>query len=156
MKQVKKTIRINAPASRVYEHLTRPANLVEIWPNMVEVTNVKRAPDGANSFDWVYKMVGVRFHGHCDTVRADQNRSIELENKIGIKSHFRFTFAGRDDTTDLTLDADYEVPIPLIGKVAEKFLVKLNERDMETLLANLKERVEIPQPRVPLSQEKHV
>jgi hypothetical protein len=34
------------------------------------------------------------------------------------------------------------VPIPLIGKLAEAFIVKLNENEAETLLSNLKARME--------------
>ena len=39
-------------------------------------------------------------------------------------------------------NGEYTVPIPLIGKLAEVFIVKQNENEAETILANLKARME--------------
>jgi hypothetical protein len=44
--------------------------------------------------------------------------------------------------TQVTFEIEYSIPIPLLGKFAEAFLVKMNEREAETLLANLKARME--------------
>ena len=38
------------------------------------------------------------------------------------------------------------MPIPLLGKLAEAFIVKLNEQEADTLLLNLKNRMEMPTP----------
>ena len=32
--------------------------------SLVEVSRVEAKPDGAHSFDWTYKMAGLKFHGH--------------------------------------------------------------------------------------------
>jgi hypothetical protein len=40
------------------------------------------------------------------------------------------------------VDAHYRVPIPLLGKLAEAFIVKQNEHEAEAFLANLKDRME--------------
>jgi len=34
------------------------------------------------------------------------------------------------------------MPVPVIGKIAEAILVKLNKREAETILANLKDMLE--------------
>ena len=156
MKQIKKNVRINAPVARVYEYLTQPTNFLEIWPSMIEVTNVTRSADGSHSFDWVYKMAGMRFNGHSETASVSKNRSVETHTTKGIKNTFRWVFDSKDDTTEIHLQVEYELPIPLLGKLAESFLVKVNERECETLLHNLKERMEAPQLKAaPPLREKH-
>ena len=159
MKQIKKNIRINAPATKVFEYVTNPVNLPEFWPSMVSVSNVERKADGAHSFDWVYKMAGIHFKGHCDTLKIIPNKYAELENKSGIKSLFRWTYEGTNGITELKLELEYDVPLPVLGKVAESFLLKLNEREAETMLFNLRERMEAgeqPHAVAAPTQEKHV
>jgi uncharacterized membrane protein len=151
MKQVKNNIRVDASAARIFQYLTQPANLPDIWPSMTAVSNVVRSPDGSHSFDWVYKMAGMHFDGHSDSVRIEKDHLIETHTTKGIKNTFRWTFAGRGDTTDVTLEVEYELPIPLLGKLAESFLVKANERESATLLRNLKAHLEAPIPRLDAS-----
>jgi len=42
----------------------------------------------------------------------------------------------------MTAEIEYAVPIPVLGRVAEAFIVKASEREAKLLLANLKERME--------------
>jgi hypothetical protein len=44
------------------------------------------------------------------------------------------------------MESQTRVPIPLLGKVAEKFLAKSNENEADTILANLKARLESDAP----------
>jgi uncharacterized membrane protein len=142
MKSIQKSIQIHAPASQVFEYLTTPQNLPEIWPSMIEVSNAKRAADGSHSFDFTYKMGGVHFKGHSQSTKSVQNKSYVVESSGGIKSTFTWSFDGQDGFSTVNLRCDYEIPIPLVGKIAETFLVKLNEREADHMLANLKERLE--------------
>ena len=42
----------------------------------------------------------------------------------------------------MTVQVEYTVPIPLLGRLAEAFIIKQNENEMNVLLANLKARLE--------------
>jgi hypothetical protein len=44
-------------------------------------------------------------------------------------------------STKATLVAGYTVPLPLLGRIAEAIVVKVNEHEAEALLANLKARM---------------
>lgn len=139
MHLMKKSIEIKAPVERVYEFLTTPSNLPGIWPSMVEVTNVERRLDGWHRFDWVYKMVGIRFKGHAEPTKVEPNRYVEMKNESGIPSTFRWSYDPRGATsTLLTLEVEYAIPTPVFGTVAEAIVSKVNERELETLLANAK------------------
>lgn len=143
MIKIRKSISIKAPVDRVFEYLTTPQNLLEIWPSLVEVTNAKRSSDGTNSFDWTYKMAGLRFRGHCSTVEVDTNRRIVMKNDKGIESVFRWQYAGENGGMKLTLEIEYKIPLPLLEKLAGGFIERLNEHEAELLLQNLKSRMEV-------------
>lgn len=143
MKQIKRTIQIKAPVQRVYEFLTQPANLLSIWPNMVSVSNVVASKGGSHDFDWEYRMVGFHFKGHAKTEEAQPGKLVRVRNESGIPSTFIWTYEGLDGAgTRLTLDLQYSIPAPVIGKIAEAIVAKINERDADTLLANLKDVME--------------
>jgi hypothetical protein len=42
----------------------------------------------------------------------------------------------------VAFEVEYTVPVPLLGRLAEAAIVKLNQNEMELLLANLKARME--------------
>ena len=40
------------------------------------------------------------------------------------------------------MEVDYTIPVPVLGKLAEKLVLKRNERESEMNLQNVKERLE--------------
>ena len=142
MLKLRKTVAINAPVSEVFAYLSEPENLLEIWPSMQEIKNVKAEKNGGYEFDWVYKMAGVRFHGHSETVALEPNHLIVRKNERGIPSTFRWTFEDHGDTTVFTSEVDYEMPGGLLGKLAQPFVRGVNEREADLFDANLKARCE--------------
>ncbi len=140
--KIEKTITIHAPVDKVFAYISEPACLPEIWPSMVETRDIKKLPNGGNHFRWVYKMAGMRFEGDSDDAEYVANQQITGETKGGIESTFVWKFQPQADNTQVTLVADYRVPVPLLGKLAEAFIVRQNEHEAETILANLKERME--------------
>ncbi len=137
-----KTITISAPVEKVFEYLTNPVNLLEVWPNMEEVKNVQSLPNGGTCFHWKFKMAGMPIEGDSDTVEFVPNQHVVTDNTGGVPSHFDWTYRRADGGTELTVRVEYTVPVPLLGKLAEAVVVKINEHDAETLLANLKTRME--------------
>lgn len=143
MAKIHKSITIKAPVEKVFEFMTDPEHLPEIWPSMMEVKNATHTPDGKQSFDWTYKMAGLRFHGHSDTVEAVPNNHVVLKNEKGIPSTFDWHYAKKDGGTEISVDIDYTLPGALMDRLAKPFLTRLNEHEAETLLTNLKDRMEI-------------
>jgi hypothetical protein len=88
-------------------------------------------------------MAGMKFQGHCDTIELKRDRLRVDRNESGIPSTFRWTFEPRDRGTDVTLEIEYEIPGKLLGHLAAPIVRKLNERDGNTLVDNLKERMEV-------------
>jgi uncharacterized protein YndB with AHSA1/START domain len=142
MPKIAKTISINAPAEKIFDYWTDPANLPEFWPSVVEVKDRQRLPNGGNTFRWVYKMVGMRFEGASDDVEYVANQRTVTESKGGIDSTVRMTLEPEGDGTQVAFEVESTVPVPLLGKLAEAAFVKLSQNEMDLLLANLKARME--------------
>ena len=109
---------------------------------MVEAKDVQPLPNGGNRFGWVYKMVGMRLEGTSKTTEYVTNQRTVAKTKGGIESTITWMFQPEAGGTRVTFGAEYSVPIPLLGKLAEAFIVKANEGEAELILANLKARME--------------
>lgn len=143
MLKIKRTVDIKAPVQRVYDYLNQPTNLPGIWPNMVSVSNVTPGAGGANEFEWTFKMAGVHFTGRTKVEEAQSGRYARFRNEGGIASTFVWTYAGLNgNNTRLTVELEYAIPAPVIGRVAEAVVAKINERDLDTMLSNLKDVME--------------
>ena len=142
MEKVMKSISIEAPVEQVFGYINVPTNLPEIWPSMVEAKEVEKLPNGGNRFKWVYKMAGMRLEGTSEDTDVIANQHVIGTTKGGIESTTTWKTEAEGAGTKVTFIAEYSVPLPLVGKMAEKFIIKVNEKEAETLLANLKARME--------------
>ena len=142
MVKAEKTITINAPVEKVFGYINEPTNLPEIWPSLVEVTDVQRLPNGGHSNRFVYKMAGIRLEGTSEDVEHVTNQRIVSKTKDGAESTQTWMFQPEAGGTKVTFKVEYTVPIPVLGKLAEAVIVKMNDREGDLLLANLKARME--------------
>lgn len=100
-----------------------PHHLPEIWPSMIEVKDVTPAAVGVYNFSWVYKMSGMRSEGASETTEYETNKHTQTKSVKGIESTFNWDFKAHNGG-------------------AESFIVKQNEHEADTLLANLKDLME--------------
>lgn len=142
MARIEKIIIINAPIEKVFNYVEDPTNLPEIWSSLVEVKDVERLPNGGTKYGWLYKMTGVRFEGTTETTEYVTNQRLVTDNKGGVSCIIAWTFKSEDSSTKLTFEVDYTVNIPVLRKLAEPLLVKLNENEADLLVGNLKAKME--------------
>jgi len=141
MPNVHRSIEIKAPIKEVYDYIDNPEKDPEWMTSMVEVHNVKGSGVG-RQFDWTYKMVGVPLKGESIFTEDVPEKHIVVKTKGSVESTWTFNLESREDYTMLDLDIDYRIPVPVVGKLAEKVLMKRNERETEMSLTNIKERLE--------------
>jgi len=142
MKKISKTVNINAPVEKVFAYMENPAHLPEIWPSILEVSNILDEGDGKKSYDWVYKMAGMKFNGHSETLEYIPNKRIVVNNPKGIESKFTWDYKQEGNGTRINLNAEYVIPVPLLGKLAEAAVTKQGDNEADELLANLKKIME--------------
>jgi uncharacterized protein YndB with AHSA1/START domain len=142
MATIVKTITIDAPADKVFGYVEDPANVPEYWPSVIEVKDVEPLPGGGYQYRWVYKMAGVRLEGGTETTEFVLNERTVSENSGGVSGTVTWTYEPEAGKTLVTFEAEYRVHVPLLRKLAESFLVKLNEQEAETILVNVKAKME--------------
>lgn len=140
MAKVEKEVTINAPLEKIFSYVSEPSNLPEFWPSLMEIKDVQSLPNGGYSAQWVYKMAGMRFEGTGEYTKVAPNQYFVIETKGGIGSIITWTFRSRKNRTRVTLTIEYKVPIPLLGKLAEAIIVKMNEQEGDLVMANLQAR----------------
>ena len=109
-------------------------------PSLMEVKDIQSLPNGGYSARWVYKMAGMRFKGTGEYTEIVQNQWFVVKIKGGIESTITWTFRSKEDKTRVTLTLEYKVPIPLLGKLAEAIIVKMNDQEGDLIMAHLQAR----------------
>ena len=87
-------------------------------------------------------MAGVRLKGSTRTLEFVPNQRFVEETKGGLESVLTWTFEPEDGGTRLTVATEYKVPIPVLGRMAEALILKMNDQEGDLVLANLKARME--------------
>lgn len=141
MPKISNTINISAPVEKVFAYVSDPMNALEWFVGMTEVKDVTGSGVGQH-YHWKYTMIGVPFQGETTLTEHVPNERTVSESKGGITSTFTFTFAPHETGTKLDLEIDYTIPVPVLGKLAEKLVFKRNQREAAMSMENIKERLE--------------
>ena len=138
MPKIEKDVFIAAPVAKVFAFMAEPSNLLVVWPGLIEIKNVQPLPSGGYCFDWVYKMAGLPFKGQADWIEFKLNQRLVSRNQSGIPSTFTWNYQLEDGGTHLSLNVEYSIPDSLLHKLAEPVVRKINEHEVDAILANLK------------------
>ena len=142
MAKISRSTTIRAKVEDVYDFLEDKSHVPEFWPSMMEVSDIHDVASGGKGYHWVYKMAGLRFEGDTEEVEVIPHKKLVSKNEKGIESTITWLMDGHGADTDLTFEVEYKVPVPVLGKLAEKVVAKLNENEADVLMANLKAQIE--------------
>jgi uncharacterized membrane protein len=142
MQKLEKSAFINAPVEEVFDYWKNPVNQPEVWPSLVEVKDVQEIGRGRYKWKWVYKLAGMRFEGQSEVVEFIPNQKIAEKSSGGIDSTFTWEFIPENNGTRLNMSVEYNIPMPLLGKVAESFVTKQSANEADVVFANMKARLE--------------
>lgn len=137
----KNSIVIHAPVDGVFAYVDEPMRLGEWLPHIVEVRNVIGTGAG-QQFEWTAKMAGLLLRGQSTVIEHVPNHC-GVHQTIGmVSSIFGYAVEACAEGTTLTLEVEYTVPMPLLGRLAERVLINRNTRELELALINVKETLE--------------
>ena len=141
MIRIDKEIMVNATVEEIFSYIREIRNWPEFWPSLIELGDIQSLPNGGYRATYNYKMAGIHFSGKGVYTRVAPNFWIIVETENGIQSQIAWTFRSKcEKTTRVTLTIDYTIPIPLLGKLAEVIILKMNEQEADLLLANIQAR----------------
>jgi uncharacterized membrane protein len=137
-----KEIMIKAPPEKIFNYVLKPSNLLQIWPSLVDIKNERLLPNGGYSAKWMYKMSGMHFHGSSEVTDIHPNCWFTSTTHGALESAITWTFRSKENQTRVTLTVDYRVPSTLIGRLTEVIVVKLNDKEADLVLDNLRTKLE--------------
>ena len=141
MAKVQRTITINAPVEKVFAYIADPTNELEFIPGITDIRNVKGEGVG-RTYNWTYKMMGISRSGKSETIEYKLNERYVSKSSGGIVSTWTWTFMPEAGGTQMNLGVDFTIPVPVIGKFAERLVIRQTEREADLAMATLKDRLE--------------
>jgi len=142
MVSVSESIHIDAEPRSVFEYLDDPRGHVEVTPSLVGVENVEPLESGGKRLDFTYSIAGVKLDGELVQTGHDPDQRMTFEMSGQLNGEIDIEIEPDDGGSRVTYTGDYEIPGTVLARVAEPFVRRYNEREVDTLLANLKTRVE--------------
>ncbi len=135
------SITIDAPPEKVFARIEDYESNIEWVPSLIEIKNVAGKGEG-QTHQSVYKMMGIKMEMNATVTEHVPNERLALEFSGGGNGKMIYALEPLNNGCKLDVTYEYSMPIPLVGKMAERLLKKRNEREFQTSLENLKELVE--------------
>ncbi len=132
---------INAPAEKVFGLLIDSERLPEWMPLLIDVSDIQGEGVG-KTFKWNYKFIGIKFQGKSEIVEEVTNRKSVFKSTAGIESVWTWDLAQEGNGTKVDLVVEYTIPVPVLGKFAEPFVVKQGMKDIKHILETFKHLLE--------------
>ncbi len=141
MAKVERTITINAPVEKVFSYISDPNNELESIPSITDIRNIQGEGVGM-TYDWTYKMLGIPLSGKSEVVEYKPNERYVSKSSGGIVSTWTYSFKAETGGTQMNLVVDFTIPIPVLGKFAERLALRQTEREADLAMATLKDRLQ--------------
>ncbi|MFP4218424.1 MAG: SRPBCC family protein [Salinarchaeum sp.] len=142
MISVSESIVIDADRERVFEYLDDPTNHREITPSLVRVENITPLENGGKELEHTYKLGGVELAGTLHQTVHDPPSRMTFDMEGRLEGEIDITLEAHDSGTVVTYSAGYDLPGSVLERLADPFVRRYNERELNTTLENLRTRLE--------------
>ena len=141
MAKVQRTITIGASVEKVFAYITDPRNELEFIPSITDVRDITGQGVGQR-YGWTYKMMGISLKGEDEVMEYAPNERYVHRSSGGIVSTWTWTFKSEAGGTQVNLVVDFTIPVPVLGKIGERLVLRQSEREADYAVANLKDILE--------------
>ena len=141
MAKVERSITIKAPIEKVFSYISNPKNELEFIPSITDIRDITGQGVGQR-YGWTYKMMGISFKGEDEVMEYTPNERYVHRSSGGIVSTWTYSFKAEGGGTRLDLEVEYTIPVPVLGKFAERLVLRQSEREADYAMASLKDRLE--------------
>lgn len=140
---VEQQVRIDSPPGEVFSFLDDPRNHVKVTPGLVDVADVEALASGGKRAEYRYKLAGVELVGVVEDVERIPGSRLVQRLTGAIDGTITYELAGDDDddddgATDLTYEAEYDLPDTVIESVLAPIAEAYNRREARATVENLK------------------
>jgi uncharacterized membrane protein len=141
MAKVKRSVLVDAPVEKVYNYLVDYKNQPDWIPSTVEVWDASE-PGVGQTFKWKYKMAGILIEGETTMTELVPNKRIGFKTSGAVASEWLMVIDAKEGGTEVELNIEYTIPVPVLGKVAEKIVLKRNEKETDLAMENIRMTLE--------------
>jgi uncharacterized membrane protein len=141
MVKAEANIIINAPVEKVFGLLIETEKMPDWMQLLVEVHDIQGKGVG-QKYKWTYKFIGITFEGMNEVVEEVPNKKVVTKSTAGINSVWTWNLNQEGTGTKVDLLVEYTIPVPVICKFAESFVVKQGTRDIKNALETFKHVLE--------------
>ncbi len=144
MAKLEREVQIKAPVKEVFDMVSDPNRLAEIWTNLIEIKNVKASNLGGYDYQWAYTLLGLRLEGKTRVMEFLTNRRLVTKSTRGIESILTWNFTeDGEEESHLTFEMDFEIPASLLNRHPEQVILETNGHEIDAMLRNLKTQAEL-------------
>jgi uncharacterized protein YndB with AHSA1/START domain len=142
--KIEKRITIAAPVEEVFAYATNPEHLPEYYTGVLEVTDVRRLPNGGYSFKSMNKVAGLHADMTAESVEFIPNERIVSRARGALADSTITVTCERmeGNKTRVTCTEEHTIHGGFLGKLGETFLAKYFDHAAELTQATLKARIE--------------
>ena len=146
MATINKALVIKAPPEKIFDFVIKSSNLIRLWPSLLEITNEKLLPNGGYCASYKYKMAGITLKGKSECIEVVPYKMFSVRIDGAVDCTMTWTIQPQDNIqTKVNIAMDYQAHLPPFNLLAENIVAKMNERESEVILDNLREILEINQ-----------
>jgi hypothetical protein len=146
MATLERTVEIRAPVETVFGFVVAEwESGMSFWQGGVyKWTPLSEAPMGDGfRVSYVARMLGVGFHIEMEVQDFVRHEGWLAVSRKGPSAEGRWRFVSYDGRTSFTYGLSYDLPLPLLGPLMDKLLMRrLWSRAIDRSLANLKRVIE--------------
>ena len=142
MAKLERTIKINAPVEKVFAYITNPTNELEFVPSIADIQNIQGEGE-STTYDWKYKMMGITRSGKSKVVEYKPNERYITKSSGGIVSTWTYSFKAETGGTQMNLVIEYTIPVPVLGKFAERLVLRQTEREADLAMTIIQDRLQV-------------
>lgn len=144
MPLIHKEITINAPAERIFDVLKEPRRLPEYAPGVAEVTDIHETPERiGDTFKAVYSVMSLKMPLKFEVKELVEPSKSVAQMDGQMQGEWVWTLQSQGPATHVVVETNYRLKLGLLGRALNAVLVeRMNEKNMEQMLANLKVLVE--------------
>ncbi len=143
MVTVSQTVAIDASPDAAFEYLDDPHTHAEVTPSLSDVRDVEPLENGGKRLAFTYGMVGVGLDGELHQTHHEPPERHTFEMSGALEGEIDIEIEPTDDGCQMTYTATYDLPGKVLESVAEPFVRRYNERELQTTLENVKTGVEL-------------
>lgn len=138
MVTIERDVWIDAQPEQVFEYLADPENHPNVMPSLQRVENIEALPNGGHKGEFRFKMVGVPVTGRFEDTEYVPNELRAYEMTGDTEGSMRYSVAPKNGGTHVTCVLDATFPSRVLDTVLRPVAKRYNEREIETMLGNLK------------------